>query len=101
MITDPDQVAHEFQIFYTDLYTSKTDRPLEELRHLLHSIDFPTLTASQVDLLEAPITEECIGEAIANLPASKTPGSDGLPLEFYSHFQEVLIPRLESLYSHL
>lgn len=55
----------------------------------------------QIELLEAPITEECIMEVIASLPTSKAPGSDGLPLEFYSKFQEVLLPKLQALYSHI
>lgn len=41
------------------------------------------LSTSQIAHLEAPITTEWITEALALLPTSKAPGSDGLPLEFY------------------
>lgn len=51
--------------------------------------------------LEAPITLDCIAEALAHLPPSKAPGSDVLPLEFYTQFQEVLIPKLQALYAHI
>lgn len=57
VLTDPEQVAHEFRRFYADLYTSRANRPLDELHLLLDNIDFPSLSATQVELLEAPITE--------------------------------------------
>ncbi|XP_073480018.1 uncharacterized protein [Aquarana catesbeiana] len=100
-ITDPDQVAEEFRTFYSDLYSSTTHYSQDELITFLQTITFPTLTSSQVEQLEAPITTECIAEALAQLPASKAPGSDGLPLEFYKQFSETLIPKLCKLYTHI
>lgn len=38
--------------------------------------------------LETPIT---IDEAIAHLATAKAPGTDGLPLEFYSQFREIFV----------
>lgn len=101
ILTNSAQVAHEFRRFYSDLYTSKTSRPLNDLHLLLQSINFPSLTDSQIELLKAPITEECIAEAIASLLTSKAPCSDGLLLEFYSQFQEILLPKLQALYSDI
>lgn len=101
ILIDPAQIAQEFRRFYSDLYASRANHSPSELHSLQQNIDFPSLTDSQVELLEAPITEECITEAIACLPPSKALGSDGLPSEFYSQFQEVLLPKLQALYSHI
>lgn len=49
-------------------------------------------------LLEAPITVDDISTAISQLAASKAPGSDGLPLEFYATYSEIFIPKLHNLY---
>lgn len=84
-ITDPDLVAEEFKAFYSNLYSSRANYSQEELSAFLLTIDFPMLTPSQIAQLDAPITTDCITEALSQLPVSKPPGSDGLPLEFYNH----------------
>lgn len=55
----------------------------------------------QVELLQAPLTVEEIVTAIADFARSKSPGSDGLPIEFYSHFSEILTPKLLALYNDM
>lgn len=100
-ITDPDLVAEEFRSFYSNLYCSTARYSQQELLAFLQGIDFPTLTPSQIAQLDAPITTDCIAEALAQLPASKASGSDGLPLEFYNQFGEILVPKLCKLYSHI
>lgn len=39
--------------------------------------------------------------AIGNLQLGKTPGSDGLPAEFYSNFTEIVAPKLKSPFTDL
>lgn len=39
--------------------------------------------------------------AIASLAPAKAPGQDGLPLDFYAAYSEVLIPELLKLYNHI
>lgn len=100
-ITDPDQVAEEFRSFYSRLYTSTSHRTQAELIEFLQAIEFPTLSSSQIAQLEAPITVDCIAEALTLPPTSKAPSSDGLSLEFYKQFGDTLIPRLSKLYKHI
>ena len=73
---------------------------MEELTALLRDVSFPTLSQEQVSVLEAPITTVCVEVALASLPTSKTPVSDGIPLELYKQFQGTLVPRLCALYNH-
>lgn len=47
-------------------------------------------------MLEVPLSSEDIALAISHF--AKALGSDGLPIEFYAHFSETLIPRLLTLY---
>lgn len=94
-------MAEDFKRFYSDLYTSTARHSPEEQTLFLHDIDFPTLTPTQTSLLEAPITTDGIEEALAHLSLSKAPGSNGLPLEFYVQFKEILTPKLWALYAHI
>lgn len=68
---------------------------------LLAEIAVPTLSQSQTKMLEAPISKEDIVEAMSYLNPSKAPGSDGLPLEFYTTYSETLVPKLYKLFSHI
>lgn len=52
------------------------------LTDFLSTVVFPTLTSSQVEMLEAPISTDDIEEAMSHLAPSKAPGSDGPPLNF-------------------
>ena len=44
--------------------------------------------------LEIALSKEEIGEAIDKLKNKKSPGKDGLPVEFYKAFKELLIQPL-------
>lgn len=51
--------------------------------------------------LKAPLTGDEISRAIAEFPRSKASGSDGLPVEFYSTYSDLLIPWLLTLYNSI
>lgn len=48
-------------------------------------------------MLDTPITTHDISIAITQLAKSKAPGLDGLPLEFFATYSEILIPKLKTL----
>lgn len=68
------------------------------MESFLGELTIPQLSTEQVEELEAPLTIDEISGALAALPGSKSPGSDGLPVESYSTYSEIMIPRLLQLY---
>lgn len=100
-ITDPSQVASQFQQFYESLYKSQSVHTQREIQSYLNTIQFPRLNPEQVKLMDAPITIQNVTDAIAQLAKSKVPGLDGLPLEFYATYSEMLIPKLNALYQSI
>lgn len=48
-----------------------------------------------------PLSVDEIATAVASLAPAKAPGHDGLPLDFYAAYSEVLIPELLKLYNHI
>ncbi len=48
--------------------------------------------------LDGPINQEEIKTAVSLFKAGKTPGSDGIPVEFYKSFIDTLAPILEKLF---
>lgn len=100
-ITDPCQVATKFQQFYGNLYKTQSTYMQGDIQNYLHTLQFPGLNPEKVKLLDAPITTHDIAEAIAQLAKSKAPGLDGLPLEFYITYSDILIPKLKALYQSI
>lgn len=48
----------------------------------------------QATSLDQPITEEEVRNAISSMKLGKSPGSDGLPIEYYKKFVDTLAPIL-------
>lgn len=70
-----------------------------DLRAYLDRIDFPTLAPDASIKLYCDISLEDIQEAIAQLQPGKAPGANGIPVKFYSLYQDILAPRLASLFA--
>ena len=85
-ISTDKEILLEDENFYKNLYTSKVDTnknadaffpPLEEQKRL---------SQEEQSLCEGPLSKkECL-EALKSMASEKTPGSDGLPCEFYKVF---------------
>ena len=55
----------------------------EEVDKFLEEYNFPKLIQEEIENLNRPITSLEIETVIRNLPANKSPGSDGFTAEFY------------------
>ena len=74
--------------FYSGLYTASPTDPLVQSSLLgnLSSI----LSQDQADSCEGPLTPTEVLDALKGMARNKTPGLDGLPMEFYLRFWDVL-----------
>ena len=70
---------------------------LEEMDKFLEKYNFPKLNQEEIENLNRPFTSTEIETVIRNLPANKSPGSDGFTAEFYQKFREELTPILLKL----
>ena len=83
--TDPFNILSEQKLSYQDLYTSKNVKAdsMQTAKSFLSNLDIPRLTEEQKLPCEGKITpEECPAE-IVNFQNNKSPGNDGIPVEFY------------------
>ena len=83
--------------YYQQLYGNKMDN-VEEMDKFLEKHNFPKLNQEEIENLNTPITSTEIETVIRNLPANKSPGSDGFTAEFYQKFREELTPILLKLF---
>ena len=74
---------------------------LEEMDKFLEKYNFPKLNQAEIEDLNRPITSTKIETVIRNLPANKSPGSDGFTAEFYQKFREELTRILLRLFQKI
>ncbi len=87
---NPADISKAQSKFYQDLYSemlNKTNQSYKDtLDIFLKNNKIPKLSEEQKNMCDKPITEKEILESINNLTTGKTPGSDGLPSDFYQFF---------------
>ena len=83
-VTTDRDILSECTAFYTTLYTSKNPNRLQST--FFSEVISTSLTDEEKTLCEGALTQkECL-EALKKMESDKTPGTDGLPAEFYKVF---------------
>ena len=90
-ITDTIGILKELELFYTELYTSRTsEETIQKMDEWISDLDtknlIPKLREDNRLKLESGITKEKIEKTLKTLGKNKTPGSDGITYEFYQKF---------------
>ena len=74
---------------------------MEEIGKFLENYNLSKLNQEEIENLNRSFTSTEIKTVIRNLPANKSPGSDGFTTEFYQKFREKLIPILLKLFQKI
>ena len=86
VITDPQQIMDACRDFYADLYKKEPIDQEAVNDFFLYSVNLPRVPPDLAESCEGPLTYDEAKEAISLMQNNKTPGSDGLPAEFYKQF---------------
>ena len=73
-------------MFYSNIYTSKINNTIQMKQYFDTSPISNILSHKEKDSCENEITEEECKGALFSMKLNKTPGSDGLSVEFYQLF---------------
>ena len=91
-LDDSTSINAEFEQFYENLYKTEQDDENVGAKQFLDGIPLPKLQDDDRELLYADISEREVLQSINSLQNNKTPGPDGLPIEYYKAFSEKLTP---------
>ena len=97
IVNNPQEILKMQKEFYENLYTSQVTPDRNYLKHL----NFPQISRETYDRLKADITIEELTRAVKMRANSKTPSTDGLPIEFYKTFWDKLKCFLCELYKEI
>ena len=106
LITDPQKIRQEIESFYSDLCKNDTLLPPKTiLTSFLGNPDIPKLSQSDAQVCEGKLTiSECF-KSLQLFQNNKSPGNDGLTVEFYKAFwqvvgREIMVDSLNYSYDH-
>ena len=86
VITNQEELLKEEVTYYKALYKRDSKVSSNEYEHFKESIDLPRLTEEEKMSCEGKLSyKECF-EALQGMTHNKSPGYDGLTVEFYKHF---------------
>ena len=105
IIDDPSLIMDELGSFYKTLYTSQREPEMYTfmeaetwIQDLKNRELIPQLSEDDIELLSKNLELEDLEAALKTTSPNKSPGNDGLPYEFYTHFwSEIKDPLFESL----
>ena len=90
---------NEIELILVDFYKalfSKDSLNMQIQTEIIDDLDL-SLSDSECEQCEGLLTKEELSAALKGLPTGKSPGSDGLPVEFYSAFCDLLCNPLLSV----
>ena len=101
-VSDQKDILKHLQSFYCTLYSSHSNVDHDQMAQFLDQVQFPKLSDDSKAELDKPISRSEILASLKELKFNKTPGYDGLPVEFYVVFFNDIIDMLLNcyLYSH-
>lgn len=99
-ITEQTEIIKEIRRQYKKDTTSKGQNP-DDVSFFLSNPNLPKLEVDDGILLDGEVLQHEVEKAVKSFKKRKTPGSDGLPIEFYKKFEENLIPILTKLYNEI
>ena len=90
VIDNQEDILKEEKYFYENLYKEHIDTSAHEYKNVLqefmHQLEVPQLSEEDKMKCEEGLTESELLKSIKELKNKKTPGTDGLPPEFYKFF---------------
>ncbi|CAM2113287.1 unnamed protein product [Caretta caretta] len=95
-LTELEEMCGRARAFYASLFSPDPTDP-SACRVLWEEL--PTVSASDRDRLELPLTLAEFSEALRSMATNKSPGMDGLTVEFYRLFWDVLGPDLVTVWA--
>ena len=85
-MTDQNKILKELHEFYSSLFNRKIDKTKSECLNFLNTLQIPVISDQHKISCEKALTVEDLKDSLFSMSGSKSPGNDGLTVEFYKLF---------------
>jgi len=99
ILLNPKKINARFLQFYSDLYTSKCNSDPNTINTFLDECNLSQISPEDSERLNTDIHHTEIQKAIDSIKSGKSPGPDGIPVELYKKFSNILTPFLHRMYN--
>jgi len=102
MVTDQGVILNMQADYYKQLYSERGTSSASEIESYINSVNLPRLDSDQQEICEGELSEYECRKALEAMKTRKSPGNDGLTVEFYRKFwttvSELLVASLNMSY---
>ena len=95
IIKDKDAIELYISSYYKKLY--KNEHSDEQIQNWFLQFVDPKLSGNDTNVLESNVTDQEIFKAINDMNVNKSPGIDGIPIEFYSKYWSIIHVELSEI----
>uniref|UniRef100_A0A8C5QNM6 Reverse transcriptase domain-containing protein n=1 Tax=Leptobrachium leishanense TaxID=445787 RepID=A0A8C5QNM6_9ANUR len=97
----PEEISATFRDYYASLYnlSGTTSPPPGAIRDYLAANLRVRLRDTEAEQLEEPISAGEIAAALKSAKNGKSPGPDGLPVEYYKELRDTLVPHMVTTFN--
>ena len=85
-ISDKNDILEHLHSFYSDLFSRKSQMSEAQCLQFLQNIDIPSLSQEHMNSCDIDISITELKNSLFSMPNNKSPGNDGLTVEFYREF---------------
>ena len=91
---DQKEINERFKLYYEKRYKSELPSNTNKITRtsFLDSLDFPTLSIEDQELIDSPMKLSELEIALAAMKRGKAAGPDGLPIDIFKTFKDKLLP---------
>ena len=85
-IVEQKDILNEIHDFYSNLFSRKICKSEDECLNFINFLQIPTISEQHKIDCDKPLTVEDLEDSLFNMSVGKSPGNDGLTVEFYKYF---------------
>ena len=99
-LTSTKDILTEIHSFYSGLFERKINKTKNQCKTFLDNLDIPVISEEHRQNCEKELCIDDLEESLKSMSAGKSPGNDGLTIEFYKFFWNEVKTTLFDSYKH-
>ena len=99
--SNPVKIVQKFSSHLKKLYAETNTFSKQDTEDFFSDLHLPQLNMSQSALMDEPITQEDVLQAVAELKLNKRPGPDGFTARYYRSYKDLLSPMMVEAFNDL